>query len=62
MTMQLKFNRQKSIGQSIAMKAVKAIAFCLFFTFLIFLLDKVDFPTPKKNIDKDITNEIIKLK
>tara|TARA_Y100000816_G_C26016494_1_gene531632 strand:- start:906 stop:1094 length:189 start_codon:yes stop_codon:yes gene_type:complete len=62
MTMQLKFNRQKSIGQSIAMKTVKGIAICLFFTVVIFLLDKVDFPTPQKNIDKDITNEITKLK
>ena len=40
------------------MKTVKGIAICLFFTVVIFLLDKVDFPTPQKNIDKDITNEL----
>tara|TARA_X000000368_G_scaffold267820_1_gene212175 strand:+ start:71 stop:253 length:183 start_codon:yes stop_codon:yes gene_type:complete len=60
--MQLKFHNQSSIGQSIGRKLIKALLVCLFLVFVVFLLDKVNFPSPKKNIKKDITNEIIKLK
>ena len=60
--MQLKFKKQESIGQSLVKVLIKILLFCLVVTFTIFLLNKVDFPTPKKNIKEDITNEIIKLK
>jgi len=60
--MQLKFKKQESIGQSLVKVLIKILLFCLVVTFAIFLLNKVDFPTPKKNIKEDITNEIIKLK
>ena len=60
--MQLKFNKQKSLGQSIGIKIVKFLIYAIIFAFLIFLLEKVQFPSPKKNEKIDITNEIIKLK
>tara|TARA_B110000881_G_scaffold217771_1_gene235891 strand:+ start:732 stop:914 length:183 start_codon:yes stop_codon:yes gene_type:complete len=60
--MQLKFTRQKKIGQSLIARLIKVLVLCLIFTFAIFLLDKLNFPSPKKSINKDITNEIIKLK
>ena len=60
--MQLKFHNQSSIGQTIGRKLIKVLLVCLFLVFVVFLLDKVNFPSPKKNIKKDITNEIIKLK
>tara|TARA_X000000368_G_scaffold380158_1_gene335771 strand:- start:986 stop:1174 length:189 start_codon:yes stop_codon:yes gene_type:complete len=62
MTMQLKFTKQKSLGQSIGMKLIKIIIICLIFTAAIFLIEKINFPYPQKNIEKDITNEINKLK
>ena len=60
--MQLKFNRQKSIGQSIGMVAIKLLIFLIANVFLVFLLEKIKFPSPNKGIKKDITNEVIKLK
>ncbi|MAV06002.1 MAG: hypothetical protein CMI71_03320 [Candidatus Pelagibacter sp.] len=60
--MQLKFNRQKSLGESLIHKMIKLVLLVFVIIFLIFLLDKFNFPSPKKNIQKDITNEIIKLK
>tara|TARA_B100000965_G_scaffold281508_1_gene239395 strand:- start:3459 stop:3641 length:183 start_codon:yes stop_codon:yes gene_type:complete len=60
--MQLKFNQRKTIGQSLISKLIKVVIICLFFTLAIFLLEKFNFPSPKQNIKKDITNEIIKLK
>jgi hypothetical protein len=60
--MQLKFNRQKSLGESLIHKMIKIILLAFIIIFLIFLLDKFNFPSPQKNIQEDITNEIIKLK
>ena len=60
--MQLKFNQRKTIGQSLMSKLIKVVIICLLFTLAIFLLEKFNFPSPKQNIKKDITNEIIKLK
>ena len=62
MSMQLKFTREKKIGQSLIARLIKVLILCLVFTLAIFLLDKFNFPSPKQNINKDITNEIIKLK
>ena len=60
--MQLKFKREESIGQSLGKKLIKIVIICLIITAGIFLLDKINFPAPEKDIKKDITNEIIKLK
>ena len=60
--MQLKFNRTSSLKESIAKKLVKILLLFFVIAILIFLLEKVDFPSPNKNFKKDITNEIIRLK
>ena len=60
--MQIKFKRQQSIGQSLVKKLIKILVVCSIIIFSIFLLSKINFPFPKNNIKKDITNEIIKLK
>ena len=60
--MQIKFKKQESIGQSLGKKLIKLLLVCLVIIFVIFLLNKINFPAPEKNIEKDITNEIIKLK
>ncbi len=60
--MQIKFKKQESIGQSLAKKLIKILLLCSVIIFSIFLLSKINFPVPKNNIKKDITNEIIKLK
>ena len=60
--MQIKFKRQESIGQSLVKKLIKILLVCSVIIFSIFLLSKINFPVPKNNIKKDITNEIIKLK
>ena len=60
--MQLKFKREESIGQSLGKKLIKIVIICLIIIAGIFLLDRINFPAPEKDIKKDITNEIIKLK
>jgi len=60
--MQLKFHRQRGLGETLAKKALKFFIFILFLIFVFFLLDKVNFPAPNKDYIKDITNEIIRLK
>ena len=60
--MQLKFNRQTSIGQTWFNKLIKFAILLIILMVGIFLLEKINFPSPKNNIKKDITNEIIKLK
>ncbi len=60
--MQLKFKKQDSIGQSLGKKLIKILLACFVIIFAIFLISQINFPSPKNNIEKDITNEIIKLK
>ena len=60
--MQLKFNRTSSLKESIAKKLVKVLLVFFVIAFIVFLLDKFNFPSPEQNYKKDITNEIIKLK
>ena len=62
MTMQLKFNNQNTIQQSLIKRLIKILGVCLVCTILVFLLDKVNFPSPQKDIKEDITNEITQLK
>ncbi len=60
--MQLKFNRQKSLKESIMHRMLKLIVFIGFFVVIVFLLEKINFSQPEKKFNTDITNEIIKLK
>ena len=60
--MQLKFNRQKSIKDSLIQKLLKLIVFIGFFVIIVFLLEKINFSKPNKIFNTDITNEIIRLK
>ena len=59
--MQLKLQRQKSLGQSLISKVLKSLI-VLGIVFLGFLIEKVKFPSPKENFKIDITNEVNKLK
>ena len=61
-TMQLKLNRQKSIGQSLFRTTIKFVLFLILLITFFFVLEKVNFPSPNKKFNIDISNEIIKLK
>ncbi len=60
--MQLKFNRQKSLKDSLLQKLLKLIVFVGLFVVIVFLLEKINFSKPDKEFNTDITNEIIRLK
>tara|TARA_B100000945_G_scaffold191490_1_gene153801 strand:+ start:19 stop:201 length:183 start_codon:yes stop_codon:yes gene_type:complete len=60
--MQLKYNRQSSIGSSIAKIVIRLIIVFIFIILAIFLIEKINFPSPKQNYKIDITDEIKKLK
>ena len=60
--MQLKYNRQPSIGSSIGRILIKLILALFFIIVAIFLIEKINFPSPKQNYKIDITDEINKLK
>ena len=59
--MQLKYNRQPSIGSSIIKTLKKMLLAIIVFIFAIFLVEKISFPSPEKKYEIDITNEIKKL-
>ena len=59
--MQLKYNRQPSIGSSIIKTLFKILFVIIIFILAIFLIEKISFPSPKKNYQIDVTNEIKKL-
>ena len=59
--MQLKYNRRPSIGSSIIKTIIKLFFLIIFFVLVIFLIEKINFPSPKKNYEIDITNDIKKL-
>ncbi len=60
--MQLKFNRQKSLGESMVSRLIKLILLIFLFVVVVFLLEKINFSKPDKEFNTDITNEIIRLK
>ena len=60
--MQLKYNRSQNIGSSIFKILVRVILILLIIVIGIFLIEKINFPSPKQNYKIDITNEIKKLK
>ena len=60
--MQLKYNRQSSIGNSIGRILIKLILVLIFMIVVIFLIEKINFPSPEQKYKIDITDEINKLK
>ena len=59
--MQLKYNRQPSLGSSIIKTLFKLFLAVVVLIFAIFLIEKISFPSPEKKYQIDITNEIKKL-
>ena len=59
--MQLKYNRQRSLGSSLLKMIINLFLIILVFVLALFLIEKVNFPSPKKKYDIDITNDIKKL-
>ena len=60
--MQLKYNRQQGIGSSIVRILIQLFLAIIVLIVVIFLIEKIDFPSPGKNYKIDITDEIKKLK
>ena len=59
--MQLKYNRQPKIGNTIFRILIKIILVIVVIIFSIFLIEKIKFPSPGKEFKIDVTNEIKKL-
>ena len=59
--MQLKYNRQPSLTSSLIKILLKLLLAGIFFIILIFFIEKINFPSPEKNYNIDVTNEIKKL-
>ena len=59
--MQLKYNRQQSLGSSIIKILFKLLLVAVIFILAIFLIEKISFPSPEKKYQIDVTDEIKKL-
>ena len=59
--MQLKYNRQPGFGTTLLKTLIKLFLIIIFFIFAIFLIEKINFPSPNKNYDIEVTNDIKKL-
>ncbi len=59
--MQLKYNRQPSLGSSVLKTLIKLFLLIIIFIFAIFLIEKISFPSPEKKFQIDVTNDIKKL-
>ena len=59
--MQLKYNRQSSLGSTLLKLIIKLIILVFVLIFAIFLIEKINFPSPERKYDIDITNDIKKL-
>tara|TARA_B100001248_G_scaffold47677_1_gene30429 strand:+ start:2207 stop:2386 length:180 start_codon:yes stop_codon:yes gene_type:complete len=59
--MQLKYNRQKSLGSSVVKILFKLLLVMVVFILAIFLIEKISFPSPEKKYQIDVTDEIKKL-
>ena len=59
--MQLKYNRHSSLGGSIIKTLFKLLLVVVVLIFAIFLIEKINFPSPEKKYKIDVTNEIKKL-
>jgi len=60
--MQLKYNRQQSIGSSLIKILIKLILVLILLIAAIFVIEKINFPSPEQKYKIDITDEIKKLK
>ena len=56
--MQLKYNRQSSLGSSIIKILFKLLLVVVVLIIAIFLIEKISFPSPEKKYQIDVTNEI----
>ena len=59
--MQLKYNRQSSLGNSLLKTFIKLLITIVISVIVIFLIEKINFPSPEKKFNIDITNDIKKL-
>jgi|TARA_B110000305_G_C19036447_1_gene446125 flagellar biogenesis protein FliO len=59
--MQLKYNRQSSLGSSFIRILIKLLFVIIIFILAIFIIEKITFPSPENKYEIDITNEIKKL-
>jgi|TARA_Y100000389_G_scaffold176740_1_gene188474 hypothetical protein len=59
--MQLKYNRQPSLGSSIIKTLLKLLLAIVILIVAIFLIEKISFPSPEKKYQIDVTNELKKL-
>ena len=59
--MQLKYNRQPSLGSSIIKTLFKLLLVVVVLIFVVFLVEKISFPSPEKKYQIDVTDEIKKL-
>ena len=57
----MQFIKKTSSSRSIVGIVTKLVLLLLVFFLIIFLLNKIDFPDPKKDIDKIIPNENFKI-
>mgnify|MGYP001372704815 FL=1 len=59
--MQLKYNRQQSLGSLIIKILFKLLLVAIIFILAIFLIEKISFPSPEKKYQIDVTDAIKKL-
>ena len=59
--MQLKYNRQPKIGNTILKILLKLFLVLIIFIIAIFLIEKIKIPSPEKKFKIDVTDEIKKL-
>ena len=59
--MQLKYNRQPSLGNTATKILLKIVLLIAFFILIIFIIEKINFPSPEKKFQIDVTKEIKKL-
>ena len=57
----MQFTKKTSFSKSILGLLIKLISVTLVLLGIIFLLNKIDFPAPKKTIEKTIPNENFKI-
>ena len=57
----MQFTRKTSLSKSITGLLINVILILVVFIGLVFLLNKMDFPAPKKPIEKIISNENFKI-
>ena len=57
----MQFIKKTSSRQSIISFAIKLLLITLMLFVTIFLLNKIDFPAPKKDIEKTLSNENFKI-